>query len=257
MKVGLALSGGGARGFAHVGVIKVLVENGIRIDVIAGTSAGAIVGGAFAAGMTPVEISAMAAAVRWPNVTRPSLSPLGLLSNAPMGDFIKRHFPVERIEDCRIPFAAVACQPATGEQVVLTTGDIAFAIRASCAVPGVFAPLWDGDGRFLVDGGVVSPIPISAVRSMGADVVIAVDLVACGATFRTHPRSAAGLAIQSTMTLLRTLSRTQHKDADIVITPQIAYLRPDRLGPRDECSELGEQSARQKIDAIKSLIASK
>src|SRR5436190_15965645 len=114
MKIGLALSGGGARGFAHAGVLKVLVESGIRIDMIAGTSAGAFAGGAFAAGMSPSEIAAMCDAIRWRNMTRPSLSPLGLLSNAPMGKFVEAHFPIKRIENCRIPFSAVACDFGTG-----------------------------------------------------------------------------------------------------------------------------------------------
>ena len=175
-KIGLALSGGGARGFAHIGVLKVLVAHNIPIDMIAGTSAGAVVGGAFAAGMSVDEISVMASKVGWTNMTRPSLSPLGLLSNAPMGKFLVRHFPVSRFEDCTIPFAAVACEFDSGEEIVFkTTGDLIPAIRASCAVPGVFAPLKDKDGRLLVDGGVVSPVPTDAVRQMGADVVIAVD----------------------------------------------------------------------------------
>jgi len=257
MKIGLALSGGGARGFAHAGVLKVLVESGVPIDMIAGTSAGALAGGALAAGMSPAEIATMCDAIRWRNVTRPSLSPLGLLSNAPMGKFVERHFPVRRIEDCRIPFAAVACDFETGEQVVFTSGDLSFAIRASCAVPGVFTPLKNTDGRLLVDGGVVSPMPVSAVRAMGADVVIAVDLMACGATFRAHPRTALGLGLQSAMMLLRAVSRTQHYDADIVIVPEIAHLRPDQIAKRNEFITLGEAAARGKLDAIRSLIANK
>lgn len=257
MKVGLALSGGGARGFAHVGVLKVLAEHGIPIDAVAGTSAGSIVGGAFAAGLSIDEILKMSRAVRWTNMTRPSLSPLGILSNAPLGRFVSRYFPAKRIEDCRIAFAAVACHPSTGKEVVFTSGDIAFAIRASCAVPGVFAPVRDKDGHFLVDGGVVVPTPVAAVRDLGADVVIAVDLMACGATFRARPRSGAGLAIQSAMTLLRTLSRTHHAGADVVIIPQIAHIRPDRLRTREECIALGEAAALERIDEIKSLVSSR
>src|SRR5580765_5806130 len=131
MKVGLALSGGGARGFAHAGVLKVLVENGIPVDMVAGTSAGAFAGGAFAAGMSPDEIAKMCDAIRWRHVARPSLSPLALLSNAPMASFIERQFPASRFEDCPIPFAAVACDFASGDEVVFTTGDLAHAIRAS------------------------------------------------------------------------------------------------------------------------------
>lgn len=253
-KIGLALSGGGARGFAHVGVLSVLAEHGIPIDMIAGTSAGSIVGGAFAAGMSPDEISAMATKVRWTNMTRPSMSPLGLLSNAPMGRFLKHHFPVSRFEDLIIPFAAVACDFERGEEVVFSgTGDLLLAIRSSCAVPGIFAPIKDIDGILLVDGGVVSPMPTDAVRQMGADIVIAVDLMACGATFRAHPRTAVGMIFQSAMALLRAASRNQSYHADIVIEPQIAHLRPDEIRKRDEFIALGKASALAKIDEIKSL----
>lgn len=254
-KIGLAISGGGARGFAHIGVLKVLADNNIPIDMIAGTSAGSVVGGAFASGMSVEEIVIMASKVGWTNMTRPSLSPLGLLSNAPMGRFIEREFPVCRFEDLAFPFAAVACDFESGEEVVFQhTGDLAFAIRASCAVPGIFAPLTDENGRMLVDGGVVAPMPTDAAKKMGADILIAVDLLACGATFRTRPRTAFGMLFQSAMTLLRAASRNQHYHADVVIAPQIAHLRPDEIKKRDEFIALGEAAAREKLDEIKALI---
>jgi NTE family protein len=254
-KIGLALSGGGARGFAHIGVLKVLVENEIPIDMIAGTSAGSIAGAAFAAGMSIDEIVAMASKVSWINFTKPSMSPLGLLSNEPMGKFLAEHFGASRFEDLKIPYASVACDFERGEEVVYKdTGDLAFAIRASCAVPGVFAPLRDETGRMMVDGGVVSPMPTDAVRQMGADMVIAVDLLACGATFRARPRTAFGMIFQSAMALLRATSRNQHYHADTVIEPQIAHLRPDEIKKWGEFISLGEDAARKKIEMIKSLI---
>ena len=254
-KIGLALSGGGARGFAHIGVLKVLAEHKIPIDMIAGTSAGSVVGGAFATGMSVDEIVKMASKIGWTNMTRPSLSPLGLLSNAPMGHFIEREFPVATFEELQIPFAAVACDFESGEDVVLKdTGDLPFAIRASCAMPGAFAPLIDKNNRMLVDGGVVSPMPTDAVRQMGADLIIAVDLMACGATFVSRPRTAFGMMFQSAMMLLRAASRNQHYQADIVIIPAIAHLRPDQINKRDEFISLGEAAALEKIDEIKSLI---
>ncbi|MEO7539210.1 MAG: patatin-like phospholipase family protein [Pyrinomonadaceae bacterium] len=254
-KIGLALSGGGARGLAHVGVLSVLAEHGIPIDMIAGTSAGSIVGGALAAGMSVDEIALMAAKISWTSVTRPSISPLGLLSNAPMGRFLHRHLPVSKFEDLTIPFSVVMCDFERGEEVISnTTGDLIFAIRASCAVPGVFAPLKDADGRMLVDGGVVSPMPTDAVRKMGADVVIAVDLMACGATFRSRPRTLVGMMFQSAMALLRAASRNQHYTADVVIEPRIAHLRPDEISKRDEFIALGKAATREKIAEIKSLI---
>ena len=254
-KIGLALSGGGARGFAHIGVLKVLAENNIPIDMIAGTSAGSIVGGAFAAGMTVDEIITMTSKIGWTAMMRPSLSPLGLLSSAPLGHFIEREFPVATFEELQIPFAAVACDFESGEEVVLkNTGNLPFSIRASCAMPGVFTPLIDKDNRLLVDGGVVSPMPTDAVRQLGADIVIAVDLMACGATFRTRPRTAFGMMFQSALMLLRAASRNQHYKADIVIIPEIAHLRPDQINKRDEFIALGGAATSKKIEEIKPLI---
>ena len=254
-KIGIALSGGGARGFSHIGVLKVLVENNIPIDMIAGTSAGSIVGGAFASGMSIDAIIAMGAKAGWTNITRPSMSPLGMLSNAPMKKFLGHYFPVIRFEDLAVPFAAVVCDFEQGTEVVFKdTGDLIFAIRASCAVPGIFAPLIDKQGRMLVDGGVVTQMPTDVVRQMGADIVIAIDLLACGATFHTRPRTALGMGLQSAMSLLRAASRNHHYNADIVIEPPIAHLRPDEIKKRTEFISLGEAAAREKLAEIRDLI---
>lgn len=254
-KIGLALSGGGARGFAHLGVLKVLAENNIPVDYVAGTSAGSFVGGALATGMSIDKILEISRKISWFNMTGLSYSPRALLSNASMGNFIKQNFPVLTFEELKIPYAAIACDLNTGEEIVLKdTGDIAFAIRASCAVPGVFTPLDDADGRILVDGGVVAPVPVNIVREMGADIVIAVDLLASGATFRGAPRTALGMLFQSAMMLLRAASKNQHYHADVVIVPEIAHLRPDEIGKREEFIELGEQAAREKVSEITSIL---
>jgi NTE family protein len=255
MKVGLALSGGGARGFAHIGVLRVLVEHEIPIDMIAGSSAGSVVGGAFAAGMTTDEIETMSRHLKWRDLSGPSLSPRGLLSNAPMGKFIESRFPVHQFDELRTPFAAVACDLETGAAVPQDMGDLSFAIRASCAIPGIFAPLRDNRGKLLIDGGVVSPMPTGAVREMGADIVMAVDLLACGAAFRSQPRTALGVGIQSALMLLRSVSRFEHSLADVVIVPPIAHIRPDDLKMREELIRLGEEAARARVGEIKELIA--
>jgi NTE family protein len=253
--VGLALSGGGARGFAHVGVLRALVGNGIPIDVVAGTSAGSMVGGAYAAGMPVGDIEAMAARVRWTNMIRPSLSPLGLFSTVPMGRFLEHELPIRQIEEMPIPFAAVACDHATGEELIIDQGDAVLAIRASCSVPGVFAPVIDKQGRMLVDGGVVSPTPVDAARALGADVVIAVDLLACGSTFRSRPRSAFGMMLGSAMRLLTVASRAQQRTADLTIIPKIGHLRPDQIGKRDEFISLGEAAVSERLDDLSKLMA--
>lgn len=255
-KIGLALSGGGARGFAHVGVVKVLAENNIPIDMIAGTSIGSVVGGALAAGMSAKEVEAMAHSIRWRDLTRPSFSPIALLSNEPMGKFIHRKFPVHRFEDLKIPFAAVAVDLREPECVVLKErGDLVHAIRASCAVPAVFAPVREDSGRILVDGGVMAPLPIDAVKEMGADVVIAVDLLSSGSTFNRAPSTALGMMISSAMVLLRAASNSQEHKADVLIIPEIAHIRPDRLGQARDCQQLGEKAAWAKIEEIKKLVS--
>ena len=257
-KIGLALSGGGARGFAHIGVLKALATHSIWVDLVAGTSAGSFVGGAFAAGMSAIEIEAVGKKVSWFGVAGFSYSPRGILSNAGLGSFIEKNFPVSRFEDLKIPFAAVACDLATGEEVILRdTGDLAFAIRASCAVPGVFVPLIDEQGRSLIDGGAATPMPTRAVRKLGADVVIAVDLLTCGSSFSGRPSTLVGTLFQSAMLMIRTASKNQHYRADIVIEPQIGHIRPDEIAKRDELIDLGEKAALEKIGEIKSLIEAK
>lgn len=255
-KVGLALSGGGARGFAHVGVLKVLAENNIPIDMIAGTSIGSFVGGALAAGMTVNEIESMAHSIRWSDVTRPAFSPIAFLSNAPMGKLIRRKFPTHRFEDLEIPFAAVVVDLRKPECVVLKEkGDLVHAIRASCAVPAVFAPIREDSGRILVDGGVMAPLPVDAVKQMGADVVIAVDLLSSGSAFNRAPSTALGMMISSAMVLLRAASNSQDNKADVLLVPEIAHIRPDRLSQAKDCQERGEKIARAMIEDIKRLVS--
>lgn len=254
-KIGLALSGGGARGFAHIGVLKALVDNNIPIDMIAGTSAGSIAGGAFASGMPVDDIAEMAGRVGYANMMRPALGVTGMFSNAPMGKFLGKYFPVTRLEELPTPFAAAAFDLEKGKMIVLKdSGDLLTAIRASCAVPGVFTPVRDADGRLLVDGGVASPLPVDIVKEMGADIVIAVDLMACGSTFRANSRTVLGIMIRSAMSLLKVAGIHEQKNADVVIVPAIAHIRPDQIRRGKELIELGEAATMDSIDQIKKAI---
>ncbi len=255
-KIGIALSGGAARGFAHLGVLKVLAEHGIPIDCIAGTSAGSFAGAAYASGLSVEEIIEMSRKISWLRMSGFSYSPKGLLSNAEMGAFVNQHFPHRNFEDLPIPFAAVACDLETGKEVLLKdTGDLAAAIRASCAIPGVFVPV-EIEGRRLIDGGVVSNVPTKAVKKLGAEIVIAVDVLASGATYWGSPSTLLGIFFQSAMMLLRAASKAHHYRADVVIIPNIAHLRPDEIGKMDEFIRAGEEAALEKIDEIKQLIFS-
>ncbi|HEV7842435.1 MAG TPA: patatin-like phospholipase family protein [Pyrinomonadaceae bacterium] len=253
--VGLALSGGAARGIAHVGVLKVLAEHNVPIDFVAGTSAGSIAGGALAAGMSIEEIEKLSRMLRWKDMGRMTLSRLGVQSNARMEDFLRKLLPITRFEEMRIPFAAVATDLQSGEAVVMSgEGDVPFAIRASCTIPGWYVPVVDDKGRQLVDGGLVANVPAAAARSLGADVVIAVDVNAEGAKFLGPPQSAIGVIFQSMMVVQRTVSALQLQDADIVIRPRVGHTRWDEMKRADELITLGEEAARRTISRIQRLL---
>ncbi len=253
-RVGLALSGGAARGFAHLGVLKVLAEHRIPVDFVAGTSAGSFAGAAFAAGMSVEEIAALSREISWAKMSRLSGSPRSLLSNAPLGSIVEKRFPVRRIEETKIPFAAVACDLDSGKEYVFKgEGDLATAVRASCAIPGVYSPV-EHDGRLLVDGGIITAMPSETVRQMGADIVIAVDVLASGSSYFSRPRTLLGVMMQSALTLIKAASEAQHYHADVVIVPQVAHLRPDQIGRLDEFIELGERAALEKIADIQRLV---
>ncbi len=254
-KIGIALSGGAARGFAHLGVLKALVENDIPIDCLAGTSAGSISGACFASGLEINKIIEIGRNMTWFRTTGFSYSAKGLLSNNALGEFLSKNLPHNNFEDLPIPFAAVACDLETGDEVVLKDkGDLVAAIRASCAIPGIFVPVEIG-GKKLFDGGVVANVPTKAVQNLGAEIVIAVDVLASGATYWGNPSTLVGIFFQSTMMLLRAASKAHHYRADVVIIPQIAHIRPDEIGKIDELVKAGEEAALEKIDEIKKLIA--
>jgi NTE family protein len=254
-RLGLALSGGAARGIAHVGVLKVFAEHGIEVDCVAGTSAGALVGGALASGMPLEEIEKIGRSLRWRDFGRVTLSRLGVQSSALMEDYIRARFPKTRFEELPIPFAAVATDLHTGMAVVMRDeGDVAFAIRASCAVPGWYVPVTDAFGRQLVDGGLVANLPTSVARSLGAEVVVAVDVNSEGAKFLGSPTSVIGVLLQSMVVVQRVAVEHQRQIADVVISPSVGHLRWDEMTRAEEFITAGIEAARDAIPTIKELL---
>lgn len=255
-KVGLALSGGAARGIAHIGVLKALTENEIPIDCIAGTSAGSLVGGAWASGMSLSEIEAIGRSLRWRDVGRITMSRLGVQSNERLEHYIRERLSAARFEDLHIPFAAVATDLNSGQAVIMRDeGDVAFAIRASCAIPGWYVPVTDEHGRQLVDGGIVANIPSGVARSLGADLVIAVDVNAGGAVFLGSSQSIISVVIQSMLLVQRTASLHQLEAADIVIKPQVGHIRWDEMGRADELISAGYDATLECVEEIRAGIA--
>lgn len=255
-RVALALSGGAARGMAHVGVLRVFEEHALPIDYIAGTSAGALVGGAYAAGMSIDALEEIARTLRWRNIGRMTLSRLGIQSNARLEDYIRERFPVTRFEDLRIPFAAVAADLQSGAAVTMSgEGDLALAIRASCALPGWYVPVIDEVGRQLIDGGLVANVPTRAARDLGADVVVAVDVNAEGAKFLGPPHSAIGVLMQSMLLVQRTAALYQRQVADIVILPKVGHIRWDEMTRGEELMRAGAEAAAEAVEALKQLLS--
>lgn len=180
--IGLALSGGATHGAAHIGVLQVLEREGIRPDFVAGTSAGALIGAAYCAGVALDDIERLFLSVEWPDLLKISLKPkLSIFNTQPMEAFLKEKIGDFSFADLKIPLAVIACDITTGERIILDEGPLAQAIRASSAIPALFSPI-EINERLLVDGGIVDDLPVEQVVSMGAKFIIASDVSNRGKT---------------------------------------------------------------------------
>ncbi|HEX2488871.1 MAG TPA: patatin-like phospholipase family protein [Blastocatellia bacterium] len=251
--VGLALGGGMARGCAHIGVLRELEKHDIPIDLIAGTSVGSLIGGAYAAGLSPDQIEKMALTISWNDLGRVTISKLGFYNSERTEEYIRKHFPVTEFEKARLPFGAVATDIQTGKMVIFTEGSLPLAIRASCAMPIFYTPVVV-NGRMMVDGGLVGHIPASVARLMGADLVIAIDVNSQHLPI-PPPTHLFSVMSQALSVMGRTAVQYLYADADIVIRPQIEQVRPDDLSKAADMITAGEEAARRVIDKIKRSLA--
>ena len=179
MKIGLVLGSGGARGLAHIGILRVLEREKIPIDLIVGTSMGSLIGGIYASGMDAVTMEEIAINISWQQTARfftPTISKAGLVDGNKIEKLLESFIGKKRIKDLKIPFATVSTDIENGKQAVIKNGKVSRAIRASCSIPGIFTPLKHRN-RFLVDGGLVNPVPVDVAREMGADIVIGVNVI--------------------------------------------------------------------------------
>ena len=246
-RIALALGSGAARGAAHVGVIKVLEEAGVPIDIIAGTSVGAFIGALYAGGQPTEAFERVLPTVRWRQLVRPTLPFNGMVDNHPMVRFVEKYIGPVEFKDLSIPFACVASNAITGEAHILNKGPVAHAIRASTAIPGVMRPVRYGD-KLMLDGAVAHPVPVALAKSMGADIVIAVDV-------RT-PDFAKKMPTNFVATILNTIdimSRRMIQDemqlADVVINP---CLESGSISFKESAATIaaGEKAARASLAAI-------
>ena len=247
-KIGLALGGGAARGFAHIGVIKMLESQGIVPDYVVGTSAGAVVGSLYAGGFDAFAMQKIAVQLDEKIFADWTVSGRGLLKGEALQDFINQHLNRRPLEKLNKPFATVATDLNSGERIVFRTGDTGMAVRASAAVPGVFQPA-RFNGHYYVDGGLVSPVPVQAAREMGADFVIAVDI---SARPNGQPVDSLTAIIWQTTTIMGGLiGKTEMKDADVVIRPNLPYVKSWDFAARHDAMLEGEKAALAALPGIK------
>jgi NTE family protein len=248
-RIGLALGGGVLRGLAHVGVLAVLEREGIPIDCVAGTSAGSLVGVLYCAGVEMARLRELAFQVGWTKIASLVWPSQGFVSFAKLERWLIEVIGDRRFSDLLRPFTAVAFDLDDGRTVAIREGRVAPAVRASCSVPGIVVPA-EWEGHRLGDGGVADNVPVSAVREMGAEYVIAVDV--CQPAYGKRGPFGTGL---TTIETLIQRAGGGYRAADCLITPQLAGFSYVRLSQRAELIARGEQAAENNISFIKAALA--
>ena len=253
--VGLALGGGFARGFAHLGVLQVLEENHIPVSHIAGTSVGSILGAAYASGAPLANIISTCRTLRLRDIARWRVSRLGLASNQRLGNLIERVFDSRQFETLRIPLAVVATDLTSGEPVVFRQGNLVDAIRASCAFPGLFEPVQIGT-RCLADGGLVAPVPTRAARELGATSVIGIS-VGMQDGHRGVPTNIFQVVSRAVSAAQKHQLEIWERHADLVLRPDVQSLAWDDFDRAEEAIQAGAEAARRALPRIQKLLGQK
>jgi len=252
IKIGLALGGGAARGFAHIGVIKALEAQGIVPDILAGTSAGAVVGALYASGLNGFELQKAAIEMDKGHVFDWNVSLRGPLKGDPLRNYVNDAVGNRSLDKLKRSFAVMATDFGSGEPSLFRTGNTGWAVQASAAVPGVFQPV-NINGREYVDGGLVSPVPVRGARRLGADFVIAVDISAKPRDGRTG--NSFDMILQTFAIMGQSLSRHELGEADIVIRPATGDLSATNLEDRHRAILEGEKAAAAAMPEIKERLA--
>jgi NTE family protein len=258
IKIGLALGGGAARGFAHIGVIKALESQGIFPDVVVGTSAGSVVGALYASGNTGFTLQKMALEMDEAGITDWAV-PLftkasGVLKGEALQTYINKSVNQLPIEKFKIPFAAVATDLQSGDAVIFQRGNAGVAVRASSSVPSVFQPVKIGEHSY-VDGGLVAPVPVRFTREMGADIVIAVNI--SSQPEAQSANSSLEILLQTFAIMGKRLNFHELKDADIVISPALGTMKGNDFAGRNQAIMAGEQAAFAVMPQLKMKIKQK
>ncbi len=252
IKIGIALGGGAAKGFAHIGVLKMLEANGFAPAVVAGTSAGSVVGAMYASGMNAFELQEKAVALDEARIRDLQWSSGGLVLGQKLEDYVNEQVHRKPLEQLAKPFVAVATRIEDGERTVFARGNTGQAVRASSSVPGVFQPVGI-DKYHYVDGGVVSPVPVDAARQLGADVVVAVDI--SSKARGQSPTDMLGTLGQSIAIMGQKLGQAELARADVVVRPRVLDIGPVDFQQRTSAIVEGEKAALAALPQLRQRVA--
>ena len=250
-RIALVLGGGAARGFAHIGVLKILESNGIPIHMIVGTSAGSFVGSLYAYGLNAYQIQKLSLDIQRSDIADFTIPDNGFIKGDLLEEYVNRMLRNTTMEKLRIPFYATATELPNGKETVFGTGNTGKAVRASCSIPGVFNPAMIGN-KMYVDGGVVSPVPVDAAKRLGADVVIAVDISSDLDT--TKPSGTIETILQAINIMSSRISVAQLSRADIVIRPLVGHIGSADFDRRNDAIIEGEKAALQALPKIREIV---
>ena len=253
-RVALALGGGAARGFAHIGVIQVLEENGIKPDLVVGTSAGSLVAALYASGKGGAELQTLADAMDETAFADWSFPGRGLLRGEALAKFVREHTAGRQIEQMRLPLGIVATDLDSGQPILFQRGDPGVAVRASSAVPAVFQPVKIGTREY-VDGGLVSPVPVRFAQQMGGELVIAVDITAAPEGNATG--DPLRMLLQTFAIMGRSINNFELREADVVIRPKLAGVSSADFGARKRSILAGREAMLAALPDLRARIAAK
>jgi NTE family protein len=251
LSLGLALSGGGARGLAHIGVLAALEEAGVQPDIVTGTSAGSLVGAFYLAGWDSTRILSEFKEMSWGKyLSVQLLDPMGVMDSSKIEDLLTERIGDLRIEELGRPYMAVAVDLLEQETVRFADGPLAPAVRASCALPGVFSPYVDDRGRILVDGGLITNLPVDEARELGADLVLAVDVGLSGKRPEEPPQNLFDVLEYSLM-ITRKIATYTGEDPDWLVRPDVQALSVTQvINSADKFVEAGYESAQAVMSQV-------
>ncbi len=250
-RIALVLGAGAAKGFAHIGVLKVLEANKVPIHLIVGTSVGSLVGSLYAYGYNAFQLQAMAFALEKGDLIDLIIPDNGFIQGLKLAEYVNKAVKNTPLEKLNIPFYAVATDIQNGQETVFGQGNCGSAVRASCSVPGVFRPVRIGD-RLYADGGIVSPVAVEAARKYGGDRIIVVDI--SSDLGLAKPESTIETILQSVNIMYSKLAQLQCSQADVVIRPKVGHIGSTDFSKRHEAILEGEKAATEAMPKVKEMI---